>query len=86
MQDFFIDFDPLRHDEVTENQFKLALDRALGPELQPTDTQKLANFFRSKKNRDMIAYRQFCREVDFCKALLLSYEECQVKPLTVPIF
>eukprot|EP00108_Taenia_solium_P009634 TsM_000896800 transcript=TsM_000896800 gene=TsM_000896800 len=62
VQDFFIDFDPLRHDEVTENQFKLALDRALGPEIQPKDAQKLANFFRSKKNRDMIAYRQFCRE------------------------
>ncbi|EUB61491.1 hypothetical protein EGR_03555 [Echinococcus granulosus] len=65
VKDFFIDFDPLRHDEVTENQFKLALDRALGGEIQPTDAQKLVNFFRSKKNMDMIAYRQFCREVDF---------------------
>ncbi|VDM30362.1 unnamed protein product, partial [Hydatigera taeniaeformis] len=65
VQDFFVDFDPLRHDEVTENQFKLALDRALGAEVQPTDAQKLFNFFRSKKNSDMIAYRQFCKEVDF---------------------
>ena len=67
VRDFFIDYDPLRHDEVTENQFKLALDRALGSELQPHDSQQLANFFRSCKNKEMIAYQQFCREVDFRK-------------------
>uniref|UniRef100_A0A5K3FKT8 EF-hand domain-containing protein n=1 Tax=Mesocestoides corti TaxID=53468 RepID=A0A5K3FKT8_MESCO len=80
-RDFFRDFDPLRRNEVTEHQFNLVLGRALerSVKLQPTDIQKLANYFRSKKNKFMISYQGFCEEVDLplhemdlCKAPLVQ--------------
>lgn len=72
-QEFFIDYDPLRHDEVTENQFKLALNRVIGKQLDPKEIQQLVNYFQSPKNKQMVSYRQFCREVDFCKC---RFQKC----------
>ncbi|VDL91916.1 unnamed protein product [Schistocephalus solidus] len=65
--DHFLDYDPLRHDEVSEHQFACVLNLALSEaaHLSRFDIQQLANFFRSSKNPDKIAYREFCRAADF---------------------
>ncbi|VDN12413.1 unnamed protein product [Dibothriocephalus latus] len=65
--DHFLDYDPLRHDEVSEHQFACVLNLALSEaaQLSRFDIQQLANFFRSGKNSDKIAYREFCRAADF---------------------
>lgn len=69
VKEFFIDYDPLRHDEVTESQFMCALNLAISKEAQLTreNIQQMANFFRSSKNSDKINYQKFCQSVDFRK-------------------
>ncbi|GAA57475.1 folliculin [Clonorchis sinensis] len=64
--DFFVDYDKLRHDAVTENQFVCALMLAIAKEAQLSreEVQMLANCYRKHSNPRMIAYREFCRQVD----------------------
>ncbi|KER31253.1 LOW QUALITY PROTEIN: hypothetical protein T265_13008 [Opisthorchis viverrini] len=66
VMDFFVDYDKLRHDAVTENQFVCALMMAIAKEAQLSreEVQMLANCYRKHSNPRMIAYREFCRQVD----------------------
>ena len=64
--DFFIDYDRLRHNEVSEHQFICAIMMAIGKEanLKREEAQMLANYYRSERDPKMIRYREFCQSVD----------------------
>lgn len=66
VMDFFVDYDKLKHDEVTEHQFTCALLSSVGKEakLSREEVQMLANYYRSTTNPQFINYREFCREID----------------------
>ncbi|KAF5396129.1 hypothetical protein PHET_10965 [Paragonimus heterotremus] len=66
VMDFFIDYDKLKHDTVTEHQFVCALLLAIGKEAQLTreEVQMLMNNYRSSKYPGLIAYRDLCRHID----------------------
>ncbi|THD24804.1 hypothetical protein D915_004430 [Fasciola hepatica] len=66
VMDFFIDYDKLRHDTITEHQFACALLLAVGKEAQLSrpEVQVVINYYRRKDNPDLIAYRDFCRQID----------------------
>uniref|UniRef100_A0A5K4FDT6 EF-hand domain-containing protein n=1 Tax=Schistosoma mansoni TaxID=6183 RepID=A0A5K4FDT6_SCHMA len=85
VMDFFVDYDKLRHDEVTENQFTCALLSSVGKEakLSREEVQMLANYYRSTTNPQFINYREFCREVD-SPFQTLYLEKDPLKPITIP--
>ncbi|VDQ10281.1 unnamed protein product, partial [Trichobilharzia regenti] len=58
VMEFFVDYDKLRHNEVTEHQFICALLSAVGKEAQLSrgEVQMLANYYRSKRDPQMINY------------------------------
>lgn len=64
IMDFLTDYDKLRHDAVTENQFVCGISMALVKEcsLSRGEIQKLANFYRRADG--FIAYRDFARNMD----------------------
>lgn len=66
IMDFFVDYDRLNHDAVTEHQFRCALFLAAGREAQLNreEVQALINNFRKPSDPQFISYREFCRQVD----------------------
>ncbi|CAH8590233.1 unnamed protein product [Schistosoma turkestanicum] len=83
--DFFADYDKLKHDEVTEHQFKSALLLSVGKEAQLSEqeVQMLANYYRSTTNPQFINYREFCREID-APFQTLYLEKDPLKPINMP--
>ncbi|CAH8654694.1 unnamed protein product [Heterobilharzia americana] len=83
--DFFVDYDKLRHDEVTQHQFMCALLSAVGKEarLNCGEVQMLANYYRSKRNPQMVNYREFCREID-SPFHTLQLEKDPLKQISMP--
>ncbi|VDP36376.1 unnamed protein product [Schistosoma mattheei] len=85
VMDFFVDYDKLKHDEVTEHQFTCALLSSVGKEakLSREEVQMLANYYRSITNPQFINYREFCREID-SPFQTLYLEKDPLKPITIP--
>ncbi|CAH8876217.1 unnamed protein product [Trichobilharzia szidati] len=85
VMEFFVDYDKLRHNEVTEHQFICALLSAVGKEAQLSrgEVQMLANYYRSKRDPQMINYREFCREID-SPFHTLDLEKDPLKRISMP--
>ncbi|CAL8102508.1 unnamed protein product [Calicophoron daubneyi] len=86
VMEFFVDYDKLRHDEITENQFACALLLAIGKEAQLTraEVQMLVNNNRSEKDRNLVHYREFCRQVDSPFHILDLEKDPLKQPIVFP--